>query len=276
MDAVRQQLVVYERQGRIIKWHDRQIPPGTEWESAIDYRINHSHIILLFVSPDFIESRYCWDVEVRIALERHEAKTARVIPIIVRPCALEATPFAKLQALPENAKPLTQFADRDQVTLDVARAIMKVADEIENTPPAPERSTAAARNNGIYTTKLEGDRIPRLLASFSPPTGANIPAGYRQRLNQLAVEVRRDSAIRRHDGKYRFPAQFSGPTAAVASVVERLSKDAELVNLGRAGENSVDVWFEYVGTLPPNNVRQIAESAGLKVVHCGVALVYSP
>lgn len=87
MDAVRQQLVIFERQGRIIKWHDRMIPPGAEWEAQIDRRLRMAHIILLFVSPSFLESRYCYDVEVAAALDRHTRGEARVIPIILRPCA---------------------------------------------------------------------------------------------------------------------------------------------------------------------------------------------
>src|SRR5438093_885611 len=126
MNEVRRQLVIYERLGKIVKWHDRQIPAGMEWESKIDERLRHSHVILLFVSPAFLESRYCWDVEVKVALERHERGEARVIPIIIRPCLWEAAPFATLEALPRDAKPLSQFEDRDQATLDIARTIVQV------------------------------------------------------------------------------------------------------------------------------------------------------
>jgi hypothetical protein len=102
MDQVRRQLVIFERHGKILKWHDRDIPPGREWEGQIDERLRGAHLILLFVSPHFIESRYCWEVEVRTALERHESGEARVIPIILRPCAWEDAPFARLQALPKG------------------------------------------------------------------------------------------------------------------------------------------------------------------------------
>src|SRR5687768_15227287 len=107
MDSVRRQLIVFERQGRIVKWHDRMIPAGASWQGEIDGRLNRAQIILLFVSPSFIESRYCYDVEMGAALERHAKGDARVLPIILRPCAWDATPFASLQALPRDARPLT-------------------------------------------------------------------------------------------------------------------------------------------------------------------------
>jgi hypothetical protein len=277
MNAVRQQLVIYERQGKIEKWYDRRIPPGTEWQAAIDNRISHSHIILLFVSPAFLESRYCWDVEVRIALERHEAGSARVIPIILRPCPWDVAPFAKLQALPKDAKPLTQLVDRDQATLDIARAIVGVADELLAAPHHPAPALPAdARVRGIYRKQLEGDRIPRLFASFAPPTGINIPAGYQRRLNHIAFEARKDSAVRRADGQFAFPAQFVGGPNAVAAFTRQLSESGQLLGLGRTGDDLVEVWFEYLGRLSPDAVRQLATSTDLRIVHCGVTLVGTP
>ncbi len=127
MNDVRRQLVIFEREGQIRKWHDRMIPAGEEWESHIDRRIRQAQIILLFVSPSFIESKYCYDIEVNEALKRHESNEAHVIPIILRPCAWEEAPFSKLQALPRDGRAVSQWDGRDQVCLDVARAVMKVA-----------------------------------------------------------------------------------------------------------------------------------------------------
>ncbi len=127
MNDVRRQLIIFERKRQIIKWHDRMIPPGEEWENHIDSRLRHAQIILLFVSPSFIESKYCYDIEVREALKRHESKEAHVIPIILRPCAWEEAPFSKLQALPKDGRAVSQWQDRDQVCLDIAKSVMEVA-----------------------------------------------------------------------------------------------------------------------------------------------------
>ena len=68
------QLIVFDRQEVIIKWHDRQIPPGTKWKDKIDSRLRKADIVLLFVSPHFFESDYCFDVEMREALRRHASR----------------------------------------------------------------------------------------------------------------------------------------------------------------------------------------------------------
>lgn len=130
MNDVRRQLVVHERNGRILKWHDRMIPPGAEWRDQIDWRLERAEIVLLFVSPHFIESRYCYEVEGEAALRRHASGEARVVPVILRPCSWEVTPFGELQALPRDAKPISRWEDRDEACLDAARGVMTLVDEL--------------------------------------------------------------------------------------------------------------------------------------------------
>src|SRR5436853_111390 len=79
-------LSLLKRQGVIASWHDQNINAGAEWEHEIDTYLNTADIILLLVTPDFIASDYCYSIEMKRAMERHEARKAHVIPIILRPC----------------------------------------------------------------------------------------------------------------------------------------------------------------------------------------------
>ncbi len=121
-----QHLRVLERQGIIKTWHDRMIGAGAEWEGVIDANLNHSQIILLLISPAFIHSDYCYDVEMKRALQRHDERQALVVPIILRAISLKGTPFARLQALPKDAKPVVTWADRDT-------AFENITDGLRNT-----------------------------------------------------------------------------------------------------------------------------------------------
>src|SRR5713101_3903138 len=96
------QLSILKRQGLTASWHNREIDAGKEWAYEIDKQLNTSHIILLLVSPDFIDSDYCYGVEMKRAMERHEVGEARVIPVILRPVNWSGAPFGKLQALPKH------------------------------------------------------------------------------------------------------------------------------------------------------------------------------
>ena len=130
VEAVRRQLVVFDRQNIIRKWHDRLIPPGTDWRGQIDSRLQHSDIVLLFISPDFFESDYCYDTEMAEAMKRHGKGVARVIPVILRPCMWPSAPFGNLQALPAVGKPVTTWGNRDEACLSVAEGIMRVVHDL--------------------------------------------------------------------------------------------------------------------------------------------------
>ena len=82
-EALRQelekQLRSLRRQGVVDVWHDRQIEAGTNWERAIDLHLNSAQVILLLVSPDFMDSDYCYGTEMKRAMEHHERGEARVI-----------------------------------------------------------------------------------------------------------------------------------------------------------------------------------------------------
>lgn len=128
-DKLVDQLSSLERDGVIHAWHDRMIGAGQEWAGAIDANLETADIILCLVSADFIASSYIFERELSRALERHEAEEACVIPVILRPAEWDATPLAKLQALPENARPVTNWRNRDDAFLSIARGIRKKAQE---------------------------------------------------------------------------------------------------------------------------------------------------
>ncbi len=114
----------------IEEWHDRKIKPGDEWDKIIIKKLEDSDIILLLVSIDFLNSEYCYDNELERAMERHEAGTARVIPVILRPCSWNHAPFAKLQVLPEGGKAVSKWDDQDEALSHIAESIMQAAKEL--------------------------------------------------------------------------------------------------------------------------------------------------
>src|SRR5690348_10118946 len=93
-------LSLLKRQEVISTWHAQKIVPGTNRAKEIDKRLKLASIILLLVSADFLASDYCFNVEMKHALERHEKGLARVIPIIARPLDWKDAPFSHLEALP--------------------------------------------------------------------------------------------------------------------------------------------------------------------------------
>jgi hypothetical protein len=115
--------------GQVIAWDESLILPGVNSKQEVDKHLKTSDIILLLVSPDFMQSVYSSE-EMQIAFHRYEAKEARIIPVLLRPADWNNTPLGKLQALPTNRKPVTQWRDRDQAFQDVVKGIAKVVTAI--------------------------------------------------------------------------------------------------------------------------------------------------
>jgi hypothetical protein len=123
-------LTALKWRGVIQSWHDHQIEAGTDWTKAITSYLDSADIILLLLSSDFLASEYSLD-EAHRALKRNESGQARVIPVLLRPIDLSATPFVKLQAAPSSGKPVTLWEDKDAAFLSIARDIRRVAEELK-------------------------------------------------------------------------------------------------------------------------------------------------
>ncbi|WP_437581085.1 TIR domain-containing protein [Sorangium sp. So ce887] len=129
-DELETHLALLEREGLLQSWHDRRIAAGDAWAGQIDKNLDDAEVILLLVSADFLASDYCFDKEMRRALERHDAGQARVIPVLLRPTDWHSAPFARLQALPKEARPVTLWQDRDEAWTGVAIGIRRAIEAL--------------------------------------------------------------------------------------------------------------------------------------------------
>ncbi len=127
-------LSTLKREQVIAEWHDRKIIPGQQWVVQIDQHLETADIILLLISPDFIASKYCYENEMNRALERQRLGLAKVVTVIVRPTDWQHLPFAKLQVLPKNGKPVTTWVNEDEAYLDIALGIRETIEAMQASP----------------------------------------------------------------------------------------------------------------------------------------------
>jgi hypothetical protein len=181
-DQLEKQLSLLKRQGIIDVWHDRRIIAGQDFAKEIDRHVETDDIILLLVSADFIDSDYCYNKEMSRAMTRHDAGEAVVIPIILRACDWHGAPFGKLNATPPDGRPITQYPDRDQAFLEVAKAVRAAAKHFEQrynnnaqgdatsqvakVPTANKRSGPRSSNLRIAKQFSERDRDAFKVESF--------------------------------------------------------------------------------------------------------------
>ncbi len=207
-------------------WYDDGILAGDDFREEIKKNLNRSHLILLMVSADFFSSKWCYEIEMPIALERMNNGAARVVPIIIRECAWnhENLPPSRLNVLPESGKPVTNnqaWATEDAAWTNVVQGIRKVAEEITTNglyrPPADIEVYLNSRRAEEYQS-FRGDN-PYLLVPTSDDED-----GFRGRKKEL----------------YDLDEWFNDPNKPVLC----------LSNLGGTGKSAlVWRWFENDQTL---------------------------
>ena len=166
-DELERHLQVLQRSGHIRSWHDRRINPGAEWADAIDSHISSAQIVLLLISADFLASDYCYGEEMRVALERHDQQLAVVIPVILRPVDWSGAPFARLQALPPDGKPITLWRNRDEAFTSVAREIRDVVTSFGQ-PVSRAEAPWVLEPRSAHQERILDAALPSHIALHSP------------------------------------------------------------------------------------------------------------
>jgi len=120
-------LAILKQHNLITDWHRGKLAPGENTANQMIH-LNNAHIILLCISPYFVASDHS-NVETMCALERQRVNNATVIPILLRPTGnWRIASFGYLQALPRNAKAVTNWTNPDEAFEEVAQEIKAVID----------------------------------------------------------------------------------------------------------------------------------------------------
>lgn len=123
---LKKHLMPLQRQGQIKIWSDTDLDAGMEWERELHRHLESADLILLLISPDFMSSDYCYSTEMKRAIERHDQGHAQVVPILLRSTFWRNAPFAKLQLLPKDAKPVNSWTDMDEAFNDITERIYQL------------------------------------------------------------------------------------------------------------------------------------------------------
>lgn len=154
------------REGRIHTWFDREILGGDNIDDEIKRELEAAGLFLLLISPDFIASDYCVEQEMRRALERHDAGSARVVPIILQPCDWASIPsLRRLKALPKDGNPISEWANANTAFLDVVQELRRILNVEEpktaTTTPPKDLLTSAQPSISRYRVQRDFDDIDR-------------------------------------------------------------------------------------------------------------------
>jgi hypothetical protein len=140
------------QEGLITEWHDLLIAAGSDVAEERRRAWGEADIFLLLISADyFLPATYDEQV-MRVAIERQKRGQLLIVPILLRPCAWQATMLGTLQALPRNGTFVTSWEERDAAFFTIARELrLLLADR------------QVSRGNGLARPALQAANRQRLL-----------------------------------------------------------------------------------------------------------------
>ena len=137
--ALERHLTLLQHQRVIESWSVRVVEEYRADE--VDEHLERAGLILLLVSPEYLAAEYCYSVEMQRAMERHQLREVRVIPIIVRPSAWSLTPLSDLRSLPTGNLAISEWPSRDAAFLNITREIGQAAQQSGQWPEPPGSET---------------------------------------------------------------------------------------------------------------------------------------
>ncbi|MBY0564935.1 MAG: toll/interleukin-1 receptor domain-containing protein [Hyphomonadaceae bacterium] len=155
LQTLKTHLKPLERVGTIAPWFDGYLLPGDDIDFRVRSALQGAELIALLISPDFLASDYCYEVEMETAVARDERGEARVIPIIARECQWHSAPFGRLLAVPTDGKPIMsmQWPDKDAAWTIVAKGIEAAAKSPVASPASSQGEASPASINAPRSSR---------------------------------------------------------------------------------------------------------------------------
>ena len=173
LERLKTQLSPLAREG-VELWYDNNIDPGAEIDPGIRKALKRARVFVAIVSPDYLESRYCYDREYRYAEGRRKRGTMCVVAAIVRACGWQSTAVARYKALPRDGKPANEWPSRDRAYKDIADGIRRVVQVAEAEAKVPRPKVRKRRNPKTPKAPLSPSSLrvaPRRSATRTPRVG---------------------------------------------------------------------------------------------------------
>ncbi len=99
-----------ERLYNVTHWIDGEIRAGENIDDTVLKNLNESDIVFILISPNYIQSYYCYEKEMEHAFQRQTEGRCVVIPIIIKETAnIDQFEFSKYKMLPVDARPVSNF-----------------------------------------------------------------------------------------------------------------------------------------------------------------------
>lgn len=149
-------------------WFDGDLNAGEALDTNIARELRRAHVFVALLSPDYLASHYCWDIEYKRAMGRRARGTMRVIAVLLRPCDWRNTRAAHFKLLPKDGRPVSEWRPADKAFLDTVNGIRSVVSAVR-------AELTAARNVKKPKAKGIAASAERKKVTGSRKTGSSVP-----------------------------------------------------------------------------------------------------
>ncbi len=142
LDQLKMQFSLLQRQGKVTLWSNNDIHAGEEVEESVAWHLEQADVILLLISPNFIDGN---ESMIKQAVACAEQRSVHVILVKLRSVNYEDAPFAKFPLLPRNGEPVMKWTHRDDAFCEIERYIRKYIRNkfpLASTRPVSRRQTS--------------------------------------------------------------------------------------------------------------------------------------
>lgn len=129
VDRLRKHLAMLSRENLITQFYDRDILVGGLLDEEIARNLADSQLFIAVVSPDFLASDYCYDVELATALKMHQDNRIRVVSVVVEPCEWRKSPLGPFLVVPKDGKEVALWDNQNAAWLNAVSEIRRIAEE---------------------------------------------------------------------------------------------------------------------------------------------------
>ena len=142
-------------------WYDGKIPPGGVIDDMVKKELIAADVVFLLLSPNYINSYYCYEKELITAIRRHEEGKCIFIPVVIRDFVRANNyPFSKLKYVPVDGRPVDSFRSHNDGFVNAFTGIKNLLqqyDRISSMSGAKigqkkRGSTQSKRNSGASKT----------------------------------------------------------------------------------------------------------------------------
>lgn len=185
LDLLHRHLAQLKRDGLIDTWTDKDILAGQELNSTISSALEDSQLFLALISPDYINSNYCYEKEFETAQKMQKQEQITIIPIVLEPCDWLSTPFKGYKGLPKDGKPVSDWSNKNTAMLDV---IQNIRNLISGYPTDTKPTTESASNTSLptnYKVKKDFDSLQKL--DFQTDGFKSLKKIFTENLNEIEV-----------------------------------------------------------------------------------------